>query len=107
MTGADLALLLTVLTGLALRALGLALGGAVRPDHPLIAWAAAVSVATLAAFVALAVAAPTGLLATIPLPARLAGLAAGAITFAATRGAILPALLAGLAGLGFARLITG
>ena len=107
MSGTDLALALTVLIGLGLRALGLALGGAVRPDHPLIAWAAAVSVATLSAFVVLAVAAPAGLLATVPWPARLTGLAAGAVCFAATRGALLPALLAGLAGLSLARLVTG
>jgi hypothetical protein len=106
-TGADLALLLTVLAGLALRGAGLALGGALRADHPVVAWASAVSVATLAAFVALAITAPGGLLATVPLPARLAGLAAALAGWAATRGAILPALLAGLAGLALARLATG
>jgi hypothetical protein len=107
MSAADWALALTVLIGLGLRGLGLALGGAVRADHPLIAWASAVSVATLAAFVALAVAAPAGLLATVPLGARLAGVVAGALGWVATRGAVLPALLAGLAGLALARLVTG
>lgn len=99
MTGADLALLATVLLGLGLRATGLLLGGALRPDHPFIAWAGAVSVATLAAFVALAILAPAGLLATVPLGARLAGVAAGALGYLATRGALLPAMLAGMGGL--------
>ena len=53
------------------------LAGALRPDHPFIRWAAAVSQAVLAAFVVLAVVAPAGGLAGVPLPARLAGLAAG------------------------------
>jgi hypothetical protein len=103
-SGADLALLLTVLAGLGLRGAGLALGGALRPDHPFIAWASAVSVATLSAFVVLAIAAPSGLLATVPWPARLAGVAAGGLGWLAFRGATLPALLAGLAGLMLARL---
>jgi branched-subunit amino acid transport protein len=106
MSGADLALLLTVLLGLGLRGAGLALGGALRPDHPFIAWASAVSVATLSAFVALAIAAPSGLLASVPWPARLAGLAAGGLVYALSRG-LLPAMLAGLAGLLLARLATG
>jgi hypothetical protein len=99
MTPADLALGLTVLLGIGLRAAGLALGGALRPDHPVIAWAASVSVATLAAFVVLAIAAPSGLLATVPWWARLAGLVAGAVGWRVFRGGLLPALLAGLAGL--------
>jgi hypothetical protein len=99
MSGADLALALTVLAGLGLRGAGLLLGGALRPDHPFIAWASAVSVATLSAFVALAIAIPGGLLATVPWPARLAGLAAGAIGWKLSSGGLLPALLAGLAGL--------
>jgi hypothetical protein len=107
MTGADLALLLTVLAGFGLRGAGLLLGGALRPDHPFIAWAAAVSTATLAAFVVLAILAPAGLLATIPLPARLAGVAAGMLAWRLFRGAPLPALLAGLVGLLLARLATG
>jgi hypothetical protein len=99
MSDADLALLLTVLAGLGLRGAGLALGGALRPDHPFIAWASAVSVATLSAFVVLAIAAPAGLLASVPWPARLAGVAAGALGWRVFRGRLLPALLAGLAGL--------
>ncbi|MGG5809804.1 hypothetical protein [Falsiroseomonas sp. CW058] len=107
MSGADLALALTVALGLGLRGAGLLLGGALRPDHPFIAWAAAVSVATLSAFVVLAIAMPAGLLATVPWPARLAGLAAGGLGWLAFRGALLPAMLAGLAGLLLARLATG
>jgi len=99
MSEASLALALTALAGFGLRAAGLRLGGALRPDHPVIAWAAAVSTATLAAFVVLAIAAPSGLLATVPWPARTAGVIAGAIGWRVCRGALLPALLAGLAGL--------
>ncbi|WP_270937378.1 hypothetical protein [Falsiroseomonas oryzae] len=107
MSATDLALLLTVLAMLGLRGAGLLLGGALRPDHPFIAWASAVSLATLAAFVVLAIAVPTGLLATVPWPARLAGVAAGALGWRLFGGRLLPALLAGLAGLLLARLVTG
>lgn len=99
MNDSDLALLLTVLAMLGLRGAGLALGGVLRPDHPVIAWAAAVSVATLAAFVVLAIAVPTGLLASVPWPARLAGVLAGALAWRRLGGRMLPTLLAGLAGL--------
>lgn len=99
MTEADLALALTALAMLGLRGAGMLLGGALRPDHPVIAWAAAVSVATLAAFVVLAVATPGGLLATVPWPARLAGVLAGVLGWRLFRGRMLPTLLAGLAGL--------
>ena len=58
MAAADLALGLTALAMLALRAAGLAVAGALRADHPFVAWATAVSQATLAAFVVLAVVAP-------------------------------------------------
>ncbi|WP_431266761.1 hypothetical protein [Dankookia sp. P2] len=60
MAGPDLALLLSALAMLLLRAAGLLVAGALRPEHPLVAWAAAVSQATLAAFVALAIGAPGG-----------------------------------------------
>lgn len=99
MSGPDLALGLTVLAMLGLRGAGLLLGGALRPDHPFIAWASAVSVATLAAFVVLALVTPTGLLATVPWPARLAGVVVGAIGWRLSGGAMLPALGAGFAGL--------
>ena len=96
---ADLALPLTILAMLALRAAGLLVAGALRPDHPLVAWAAAVSQATLAAFVVLAVAAPGGAAGGVPPAARLAGLAAGLLAWWAGKGRLLPALLAGLAAL--------
>ena len=99
MTSADLALALTMLAGFGLRAAGLLLGGALRPDHPGIAWASSVSVATLSAFVVLALVAPTGLLATVPSWARLVGVVAGALAWRVFRGGMLPALLSGLAGL--------
>ena len=99
MAEADLALLLAALAMLGLRAAGLVLAGALRPDHPFILWAGAVSQATLAAFVALAVIAPGGALATVPLAARLAGLAAGLLGFFLLRGGQLAALGCGLAAL--------
>ncbi len=95
MAAPDLALALTALAMLALRGAGMAVAGALRPDHPFVAWAAAVSQATLAAFVALAVVAPAGVLAGVPAAARVAGLVVGLAAFAALRG-LLPALLAGL-----------
>ncbi len=107
MTEADLALLVTVAIGLGLRLAGLLLGGALRPDHGFIAWASAVSIATLACFVALAIIAPAGLLATVPLSARLCGLAAGALAWALAGRRLLPAMGAGLAALLLARLLTG
>lgn len=96
MAPADLALLLTAGAMVALRGAGLLVAGALRPDHPLIAWAAAVSQATLAGFVTLAVISPMG---AVPWPARLAGLVAGLVAYAGVRGRLLPALLAGLAAL--------
>lgn len=97
MAGADTALLLAALAMLGLRGLGLLVAGALRPDHPLIAWATAVSQATLSAFVVLAVVAPGGAVAGLPLPARLAGLAGGLLAYAMLGGRLLPALAAGLA----------
>ena len=93
---ATAALLLAAAAMLALRGAGMLLAGAMRPDHPFIRWAAAVSQAVLAAFVVLAVIAPAGALAGVPLPARLAGLAAGLLAHAATGGRMLPSLGAGL-----------
>lgn len=92
-------LLLTAAAMLALRGAGMLLAGTLRPDHPFIQWAAAVSQAVLAAFVTLAVIAPAGALATLPLAARLAALAAGLAAHAATGGRMLPSLGAGLAAL--------
>ena len=103
MAGPDLALLLSALAMLLLRAMGLLAAGALRPEHPLVAWAAAVSQATLAAFVALAVAAPGGAAASVPLAARMAGLGFGLLAWWAGRGRLLPALLAGLAALAAVR----
>jgi hypothetical protein len=107
MSEAELALALTALAGLGLRVVGLLLAGALRPDHPLIAWASDVSLATLSAFVVLAVLVPGGLLASVPLAARLAGVAAGAAAYLALGRRLLPSLAAGLAGLMLARLVTG
>ena len=96
---AGAALLLAAAAMLALRGAGMLLAGTMRPDHPFIQWAAAVSQAVLAAFVALAVIAPTGALAGLPLPARLAALATGLAVHAASGGRVLPSLGAGLAAL--------
>lgn len=104
MAEADLALALTALACLMLRVGGVLLAGALRPEHPAIAWAAAVSQATLAAFMALAVAAPSGALAAVPPAARLAGLLAGLAVFAAAGGRrLVPAMLAGLLALALVR----
>ena len=101
--GATAALLLAAAAMLALRGGGMLLAGTLRPDHPFIRWATAVSQAVLAAFVALAVIAPTGALAGLPLPARLAALGAGLAVHAASGGRMLPSLGAGLAALLLAR----
>ena len=95
MTGADLALLLLILAGLALRGGGMLLAVRLRPDHPMVRWAASVALATLAAFVAASVLAPAGALAGIPFAARLAGLVS-ALAVLAWRGGLLAPLLAGL-----------
>ena len=107
MTEAEVALWLTAAIGFALRLAGLTLGGVLRADHPAIAWASAVSIATLACFVALALVVPSGLLASVPWTARLAGVVAGAAAYLFGGKRLLPAMLAGLAGLVLARLITG
>nr|WP_280846087.1 AzlD domain-containing protein [Neoroseomonas nitratireducens] len=88
---------MTALACLALRLAGVWLAGGLSVDHPAIAWATAVAQATLAAFVALAIVAPAGALAEVPLAARLAGLAVGVATCLASRRRLLPSLLAGLA----------
>jgi hypothetical protein len=90
-------LLLTALGCLVLRAAGVVLAGALRADHPVVAWASAVSLAILSGFVALAVVAPAGLLATVPLPTRLAGLLVGLLVHRVLRWGLLPSLAAGLA----------
>lgn len=93
--GADLALLLLILAGAALRGAGLLVAGRLRTDHPFVRWAASVALATLAAFVAAAILAPTGALAGIPVTARLLGIlvALGVVFW---RGGLLAPLLAGL-----------
>lgn len=92
---AETGLVLLILAGAAMRAAGLLVAGRQRPDHPFIQWAASVALATLAAFVMGAVAAPGGLLAQLPLPARLAG-AAAALAVWAWRGGLLGPVLAGI-----------
>lgn len=97
MADADLALLLTSLACLGLRAAGVSLAGGLSADHPLIAWATAVAQATLAAFVVLAVVAPSGALAEVSLSARLTGLGVGMAVCLGYGRRMLPSLLAGLA----------
>lgn len=96
MAAADLALALTAAACLALRLAGVWLAGGLTAEHPAIAWATAVAQATLAAFVALAIVAPAGALAEVPLAARLAGLGTGVVVCLAFRRRMLPALMAGL-----------
>jgi hypothetical protein len=93
---ADLALVLTALACLGLRLAGVWLAGGMSVDHPAIAWATAVAQATLAAFVALAIVAPAGALAEVPLAARLVGLGVGVAVCLGFGRRLLPALLAGL-----------
>jgi hypothetical protein len=95
--GATAALLLTAAAMLGLRGAGMLLAGTMRPDHPFIRWAASVSQAVLAAFVTLAVIAPVGAMASLPLPARLLALGAGLAVHAWSGGRMLPSLGAGLA----------
>ncbi len=97
MAPADLALVLTAACCLALRLAGVWLAGGLTTDHPVIAWATAVAQATLAAFVALAIVAPAGALAEVPLAARLAGLGAGVAACLVMHKRMLPALGVGLA----------
>lgn len=97
MAPADLALVLTAAACLALRLAGVWLAGGLSTDHPVIAWATAVAQATLAAFVALAIVAPAGALAEVPLAARLAGLGVGVAACLALHKRMLPALVTGLA----------
>jgi hypothetical protein len=107
MAPADLALLLTATACLALRLAGLWLAGGLTTEHPVIAWATAVAQATLAAFVTLAIVAPAGALAEVPLAARLAGLGVGVGCCLALRRRLLPALLAGLAAMLAVRALMG
>ncbi len=97
MAEADLALVLTALACLGLRVAGVVLAGGFSSDHPLIAWATSVAQATLAAFVALAIVAPSGVLADVPVLARLGGLGVGVLVCLGYGRHMLPALLAGLA----------
>jgi hypothetical protein len=93
---ADLALALTALACLGLRLAGVWLAGGLGTAHPAIAWATAVAQATLAAFVTLAIVAPAGALAAVPLAARLAGLLVGVLVCLGYGRRMLPALVAGL-----------
>ncbi len=95
MGGAELGLLAVALASQGLRLGGMLLAGSLRPDHPFIRWAAAVAQATLAAFVVLAVAAPSGAVAMLPWPARAAGAAVSLAVLTWPRAGILGALLAG------------
>lgn len=105
MAPADLALMLTAAACLGLRLAGVWLAGGLASDHPAIAWATAVAQSTLAAFVTLAIVAPAGALAEVPLAARLAGLGVGVAACLVLRRRLLPALLAGLATMLLVRLL--
>lgn len=79
-----------------MRAVGLLVAGRLPSDHPFVRWAGSVALATLTAFVLAAVIAPSGILQSLPLPARVAGLAASiAVLF--WRGGLLTPVLGGLA----------
>jgi hypothetical protein len=91
-----LSLLLLAGGGLLLRLAGLVLARGLSAQHPAIAWATAVSQATLAAFVVFAFLAPSGPLAAVPLAARLAGVGLALIALWLAKGRLLPALAAGV-----------
>lgn len=90
-----MSLLLLAGGGLALRLCGLVLARGLSAQHPLIAWATAVSQATLAAFVLFAFLAPSGALAAVPLFARAGGVALALLVLWLAKGRLLPALAAG------------
>ena len=96
MEAADIALALTAIACLLLRSTGVWLAGGFGGDHPVIAWATAIAQATLAAFVTLAITAPTGALANVPLAARLCGLGVGVMVCLTFGRNLLPALVVGL-----------
>jgi len=85
-------LLVAAALGLAMRIAGVLMARRLRPDHPFVAWAAAVAGATVAVFVAMALLSPSGGAATVPPLARAAGLVAGLLAYARW------GLLAGLGG---------
>ncbi|WP_191083828.1 hypothetical protein [Roseococcus microcysteis] len=96
MSADDLALALLVAACAAMRGAGLFVAGRLGADHPFVRWAASVAMATLAAFVTLAVVAPTGSLTLIPWQGRVAGFCA-AMGVLAWRGGLFAPLMAGLA----------
>lgn len=96
MPEAWLSLLLLAGGCLGLRVGGMMLARGLSAQHPLIAWATAVSQATLAAFVVFAFLAPAGPLAAVPLFARLGGVGLGLAVLWLARGRLLPALAAGV-----------
>ncbi len=106
MNDAAMALGATALLGLGLRVAGLAIGDRLPPGHPFMAWAGAVSLASVAAFVVLAMLAPGGALATVPPAARIVGLLAGCAAFTAT-GRALPSLGVGAGALLVAQQVAG
>jgi hypothetical protein len=93
MEGGWAPLLVAVLAMVLLRGTGLAVAWRLRPGHPLIGWAAAVSEAALAAWVVLAVILPG----VWPVAARASGLAVAMAVFLLARQRLLPAMAAGLA----------
>jgi hypothetical protein len=105
---ADIALALTAIACLLLRSAGVWLAGGLGGDHPVIAWATAIAQATLSAFVMLAIIAPSGALADVPLAARLGGLGVGVAVCLGFGRNLLPALLVGVAAmLGLRAILAG
>lgn len=106
MAEASMVLGATALLGLGLRIAGLAIGERLPPGHPFLAWAGAVSLASVAAFVVIAMLAPGGALAAVPPAARVAGLLAGCVAFTAT-GRSLSSLGVGAGALILTQMLTG
>ena len=97
------ALTVGALVTYAWRALGVLVAGRIDPQGRVIVWVACVAYALLAAVIARMIVLPLGVLAEMPLWARLLATAAAVAVWYALGRRILPAILAGMAGLaGFA-----
>ena len=77
------------------RWLGIMLGGGLDEQSEIILWVRAVATALIAAVVARIVLIPPGALAGVPLPVRLAALAAGFLAFLLIRRSAFAGVLAG------------
>jgi branched-subunit amino acid transport protein len=77
------------------RFLGVAIGRRISPQSPFLAWVRLVATALLTAVVAKILMTPSGALAAVPLPGRVAGILGGFVAFFAFRRSVLAGVLAG------------